>query len=117
MLYVRPARALHFKSTRTYIIQKRRSLRDNARFTRPSTSALAPQPQPTVTDSDGTKTLRLRQHGNRSLPLPPLMDPIAIEAKERYKKPKAEPNSGEQVMSDFQRELAANPYGMITQLM
>ncbi len=71
---------------------------------------LPPQPQPTVVTDDGTRTLRLREHGNKSLPLPPFIDPIVMGAKRRYKTPKLE--SEEDTLTDFRRELASNPYGM-----
>lgn len=80
-----------------------------ARSTRPIIST---QPHPTVTSEDGTKTFRARRHGNPNLPLPPLMDPIAIEARQKFKAPKAEPDAGGG-MSQFQRELAENAHGML----
>ena len=89
--------------------QRARAAHSSIRYVRPSVSALPPAPQPTVTSDDGTRTLRLRQHGNRKLPLPPLMDEIAVKAKERYtaKKPRQEVEE----LTDFQKALAANPYG------
>lgn len=72
---------------------------------------LVPKPQPTTTSEDGATTLRMRQHGNRSLPLPPFIDPIAIEAKQRHKLPKKEAFEKEE-MTDFQKELADNPFGI-----
>lgn len=109
---VTPSTILRPQTTQKAIVRTSRGIRRNAHYTRPSRSVLPPQPQPTVISEAGTKTLRLRQHGNQSLPLPPLMDPIAIEAKERHKKPKPGPEG--QSMTDFQRELAANPHGMTT---
>lgn len=83
--------------------------RKNARYIRPSGSVIPPQPQPSVLTEDGTRTLRQRQHGNRNLPLPPLMDPIVLAAREKYTQPKAE--VVEEELTDFQRELAMNPFG------
>ena len=53
---------------------------------------------------------RVRQHGHPSLPLPPLLDRQVIEAKERHTAPK--PAAEKKDLTDFQKELAANPYGM-----
>lgn len=77
---------------------------------RSSSELSTPQLQPSVKDDEGTKTLRLRQHGNRSLPLPPIMDPIAVAAKERHTTPKRSVEKKE--LTDFQKALATNPYGM-----
>ena len=68
------------------------------------------KPESTVTSEDGNRTIRMRQHGNRSLPLPPLMDPVAIEAKAKHRQPKLE-RKDEEERSEFQKALAANPYG------
>lgn len=64
--------------------------------------------QPTVTSKDGTRTFRSRQHGNRALPLSPLLDPIAIDAKEKHTRPKPFRLEGDR--TDFQKELEANPF-------
>ena len=93
------------------ILQHIRAAHDNARSSLKDRDVLTPRPQPTVTSSDGTKTLRTRQHGNKTLPLPPLMDGVAIEAKSKYKKPKAAPEQRE--MTNFQKALAENPFGML----
>lgn len=77
---------------------------------RPRVKPLQRQPQPTVSSEDGYRTLRPRQHGNKSLPLPPLLDPRLIAARERYTAVKPEPKQEEQ--TEFQRQLAANPFGM-----
>lgn len=45
----------------------------------------------------------------RPLPLSPLMDPVKIAARQRYREPKAA--QGE-TLTPFQIKLAANPYGM-----
>lgn len=91
-----------------------RGLHRNAQYTRPNPNALPAVKQPTVTAEDGTKTLRLRQNGERALPLPPLMDPIALEAKERYKEPKA--LAMEEDKTEFQKALGTNPFGITTSL-
>lgn len=71
------------------------------------TSLYTPQPQPTVSSEDGEWTLRTRQHGAKSLPLPPLMDDVAIKRKNKYKAPKAwNPRASEE-----QQELEDNVYG------
>ncbi|KAK3690968.1 hypothetical protein LTR37_018921 [Vermiconidia calcicola] len=90
------------------ILQHIRAAHNNARSSLKDRDVLTPRPQPTVTSSDGTKTLRTRQHGNKTLPLPPLMDGVAIEAKSKYKKPKAAPEQRE--MTNFQKALAENPF-------
>ncbi|KAI7172987.1 hypothetical protein D0869_10917 [Hortaea werneckii] len=64
--------------------------------------------QSTSATSNGTRTFRQRQHGNDALPLPPFLDPIAIEAKTRHKRPKT--YQDEQEKTEFQRELEANPF-------
>ncbi|KAK5125129.1 hypothetical protein LTR85_000805 [Meristemomyces frigidus] len=58
---------------------------------------------------DGTRTLRKREHGGRSLPLPPLLDPVAVKAKSRYRDPKPLPSKLKE-KTEFQRELEANPH-------
>ena len=77
--------------------------------------AIQPEEQSTIVrkgDSGSKKTYRKRQHGNGSLPLPPLMDPVAIEARTRHKLPKLEEAEAEE-MTEFQKALAANPYGTV----
>ncbi|KAK4497545.1 hypothetical protein PRZ48_011996 [Zasmidium cellare] len=65
--------------------------------------------QPTVISKNRSKTLRTRQYGNRSLPLPPLMDPLAIAGKQRNKQMKARVKE-EDKLSEFQQKLRLNPY-------
>ncbi|KAK5135169.1 hypothetical protein LTR08_005555 [Meristemomyces frigidus] len=65
-------------------------------------------PSNTVPSEDGTRTLRQRQHGARSLPLPPLLDPVAIAATERYRG--AKPLKAAGGKTEFQRALHMNPY-------
>jgi hypothetical protein len=69
---------------------------------------LQPSPQPIATSEDGSTSLRIRDYGNRALPLSPLMDPVVIERRQRHKTPKR-PRPVQ--MTDFQKKLFANPYG------
>jgi len=71
--------------------------------------AIAPKPQPTELSEDGARTLRVRRGGNKSLPMPPIMDPLAVEKKEKKRKPK--PLANEVPKTSFQTELELNPYG------
>ncbi|KAI7153211.1 hypothetical protein KC349_g8515 [Hortaea werneckii] len=64
--------------------------------------------QSTSATPNGTRTFRQRQHGNEALPLPPFLDPIAIEARTRHTRPKT--YQDEQEKTEFQRELEANPF-------
>ena len=68
-----------------------------------------------MTSEDGTKTLRVRTNvsGKESaLPLPPLMDPIAMAAKQKYRPSKPyRPRPNLEKMTKFQQALAVNPYG------
>ncbi|RMY96440.1 hypothetical protein D0864_05139 [Hortaea werneckii] len=64
--------------------------------------------QSTLASPNGTRTFRERQHGNDALPLPPVLDPIAVEAKTRHTRPKTYQH--EQEKTGFQRELEANPF-------
>lgn len=66
--------------------------------------------QPTTTSDDGSRTLRVRKDGNRNLPLSPVMDPVAVEARERHKKPKSPPSKKEETLSAFSRELEKNEF-------
>ncbi|KAF2859746.1 hypothetical protein K470DRAFT_258598 [Piedraia hortae CBS 480.64] len=52
-----------------------------------------PIEQPTIRSSDGLSILRPRSNGKPPLPLPPIMDPIALEARGRYTKSKARQES------------------------
>lgn len=62
-------------------------------------------PQPTVRTAEGT--LRLRQHGNKSVPLPPLL----LED-ERHESSKLSASQADG-LSQLQKELALNPYGTL----
>ena len=70
-----------------------------------------PQKQPIITSDDGTRSLRTRQYGNRSLPLPAIMDPVVIAAKEKYKLAKSRPGDVKIEQSPFQKEFELNPFG------
>lgn len=68
-----------------------------------------PVEQPMALSEDGTKMQRERKHGDKSLPLPPLMDPIVIKARNRYTQPK--PREAGTSKTHFQKQLERNPYG------
>ncbi|GAB7361295.1 hypothetical protein MBLNU230_g1354t1 [Neophaeotheca triangularis] len=62
-----------------------------------------------ITDSeDGLWTLRRRKHGQKPLPLPPILDPKAIARKSKGKEPKQ--NLAEDEVSEFQKELGSNAF-------
>ena len=63
-----------------------------------------------VPDGD-VRTHRVRSHGNRSLPLSPVIDPVCVAARNRWKMKKALPPAPDE-MTPFQKELAMNVYGM-----
>ena len=88
------------------------TLKENVKISspgRPPITALTPKDQPTETTKDGARTLRVRTLGHRPLPLPPIMDPKAIDARTQYEQTKA-PRPKEREKSAFQRELWLNPY-------
>ena len=101
MLHVRPIR---LRSSRSFhYVTATRTVYRNAR---PAPVLTLPS---TVESENGRHTLRQRRHGESSLPLPPLLDPVAIEATSRYRGSKAlKPEGGK---TAFQRELHMNPYG------
>lgn len=103
-MYTGRRRFTSFLRTGSYGIRSRRFY---AWKTNPAFEAEA---QPTVISDDGSKTLRTRKHGNKSLPLPPIMDPIAIAGKQRHKQMK-ERVVQKNELSDFQQKLQLNPYG------
>ncbi|KAH7137986.1 hypothetical protein B0J11DRAFT_563038 [Dendryphion nanum] len=53
------------------------------------------------------QTFRIRKKG-KPLPLPPVLDPVVIEAKGRYAQKKAKPNPA--TFTPFQKKLLENPY-------
>ena len=69
----------------------------------------------TTFSPDGHSTLRRRQYDNKPLPLPPLLDPIALEAKERHTRPKAARDELEKTA--FQRKLELNAHGVYIRLL
>ncbi|WPG97418.1 Hypothetical protein R9X50_00019300 [Acrodontium crateriforme] len=71
-------------------------------------STLTPKPQPTESSEDGARTLRVRKYNNRSLPLSPVMDPKAVNARTKYEQAKANPDRDTE--SPFQKQLRLNPY-------
>jgi hypothetical protein len=73
--------------------------------------------QPTELSDDGTYTLRTRKYGNRALPLPPFLDPVRIAASLRRTGPKIPLSEIKaEDLTDFQKELAKNPYGNIARM-
>jgi hypothetical protein len=68
--------------------------------------------QPTEISDDGTYTLRARKYGNRALPLPPFLDPIRTAALLQRTGPKIPVSEIKaEDLTEFQKELALNPYG------
>ncbi|KAF3004791.1 hypothetical protein E8E13_002763 [Curvularia kusanoi] len=60
------------------------------------------------TRQDGHRTLRKRVSGKRELPLPPLLDPVVIEARTRHMQKKEKPRVAD--LTPFQRKLWENPF-------
>lgn len=106
MLIARSARRLYH----SYQAARFQSTSRHDGAVKPPVLHLERQPQPTVTTDDCHRTLRARQHGNRDLPLPPLLDEKVIAAKQKFTRPKAPEHEGEP--TEFQQRLAANVYGM-----
>jgi hypothetical protein len=72
--------------------------------------------QPKVTSTDGTKTLRIRPNASdkqRTLPLPPVMDPIAMAAKQKHRGRKLKATKEWHEMTTFEKALAVNPFGKL----
>lgn len=72
--------------------------------------------RPPFTDAftipDGAvRTHRVRRHGNTLLPLSPVIDPVFVAARNRWKMKKAQPPKSDQT-TPFQKKLLANAYGM-----
>lgn len=61
------------------------------------------------TQQHGHRTVRKRVDGKKELPLPPLLDPVVLERKSRYKQKKARPSAAD--FTPFQRKLWENPFG------
>lgn len=55
------------------------------------------------------RTFRVRKDG-KPLPLPPVLDPVILEERSRWSKPKAKRDVNK--FTPFQQKLFANPYGM-----
>lgn len=66
-------------------------------------------PQPTVRTDEGI--FRTRKHGNRSLPMSPLLDDETIKAKHKHAQPK--PEQDPESVTAFQKELGLNPHGRL----
>lgn len=66
-------------------------------------------PQPTLRTDEGI--FRTRKHGNKSLPMSPLLDEHSTKEKHRYTQPKAEYDP--EKLTEFQKELALNPHGKL----
>ncbi|KAK0305523.1 hypothetical protein LTR01_006670 [Friedmanniomyces endolithicus] len=64
--------------------------------------------QPSVPGDHGTPTLRARQNGGRSLPLPPILDPVVEEAKERHHESRPYQLYGPR--TKMQAEIDMNPF-------
>ncbi|OCK84899.1 hypothetical protein K432DRAFT_413678 [Lepidopterella palustris CBS 459.81] len=57
---------------------------------------------------DGGRSVRVRKWNNRPLPIPPLLDPIVLSARERWEKHKPDPDP--EKFTPFQQKLYQNPY-------
>lgn len=51
------------------------------------TSRISPS-EPTTLSEDGIRTLRIRKHGHRPLPIPKIMDPVYLQARDKHKQPR-----------------------------
>lgn len=54
----------------------------------------------------------MRQHGNKPLPIPEIMDPIYLDSRHKHKHKKQEPLRCEEEYTPFQRKLALNPHAI-----
>lgn len=63
------------------------------------------------TQQDGHRTLRKRLDGKKTLPLPPLLDPVVVESRSRHEQKKEKPKAAE--FAPFQRKLWENPFGAL----
>jgi hypothetical protein len=59
---------------------------------------------------DDVRTHRRRKYGNRPLPLSPVIDPVFVAARNRWKMKKATPPKADE-LTDFQKKLRDNAYG------
>lgn len=71
-----------------------------------------PVSSPEKTSSNGHRTQRLRTGTNKALPLPPVIDPIVVSAKQRWREPKSDPDR--KTFTDFQKKLYRNPFGALS---
>ena len=62
------------------------------------------------TTQDGHRTLRVRKGNNPPLPIPPILDPIALSERNRWTEKKSRPKHDN--LTPFQQKLYQNPYGM-----
>ncbi|QSZ34718.1 hypothetical protein DSL72_007573 [Monilinia vaccinii-corymbosi] len=62
-----------------------------------------------VDEGPGQGIRSMREVKPRELPLSPLMDPVFLEARNRYSAPKPKPSKER---TDFQKQLAKNPYAL-----
>lgn len=79
--------------------------------TRSIASSQRPSLLSTVVHEDGHRALRERRHGNKSLPLPPHMDPVRVAQRNKWKDTKASPPKRE-YLTEFQKALKSNVYGL-----
>ncbi|KAF2433712.1 hypothetical protein EJ08DRAFT_38066 [Tothia fuscella] len=80
------------------------------RYKSSSTSSKSIPESPTPSTQDGdTRTFRSRQAGYKALPLPPLIDPVRISQRKRYKETKAPPPKHAD-FTPFQKKLYNNPF-------
>lgn len=60
---------------------------------------------------DDVRTHRTREYGNRALPLPPVIDPVFVAIRNRWKMRKEAPTKIDD-LTPFQKAFNENPYGM-----
>lgn len=63
------------------------------------------------TQQNGHRTLRKRLDGKKTLPIPPLLDPVVLETRSRYEQKKEKPKAAE--FTPFQHKLWENPFGAL----
>ena len=107
-------------SLRPAAVAKKVSYKRNASTTTseiPGTSIISSS-EPTVPSEDGFRTLRTRKYGGKTLPIPEIMDPVYLQARDKYKQPKQvliQHESGKEEletenMTPFQKKLYENAY-------